>query len=164
MDLTLRLSAVNPLVIKWWIDGSFAVHQNMRSHTGSTLSMGTGSIWSNSIKQKINTRSSTEAELVAVDDMMPQILWTRYFLTDQDLTVGPIRILQDNKSAILLEENGRASSSKRTRHIQIRYYFVTDQVRKKAVTIEHCPTKLMTADFLQNHFRVQHFMSLEKQF
>jgi len=104
-DLTLRLSAKTPLVIKWWIDGSFAVHPNMRSHTGSTMSMGKGSIWSNSIKQKLNTRSSTEAELVAVDDMMPQILWTKYFLNEQGLDMAPIRILQDNKSAMLLEEN-----------------------------------------------------------
>jgi hypothetical protein len=94
--------------MKWWIDGSFAVHDNMQSHTGSTMSMGTGSMWSSSIKQKLNTRSSTEAELVAVDDMMPQVLWARYFLMNQGFNVALSRILQDIKSAMLLEENGMA--------------------------------------------------------
>ena len=80
------------------------------------------SIWSNSIKQKINTRSSTEAELVAVDDMMPQILWTRYFMEAQGYGSKNTIVYQDNKSAILLEKNGKMSSSKRTKHINIRYF------------------------------------------
>jgi hypothetical protein len=90
-ELVLRLSARDPLVMKWWIDGSFAVHDNMRSHKVSTMSMSTGSIWSSSIKQKFSTRSSTEAELLAVDDMMPQISWKRYFLMNQGFNVGSIK-------------------------------------------------------------------------
>ena len=86
---------------------------------GTVESMGTGSIWSHSVKQKINAQSFTEAKLVAVDNMMPQILWIRFFLTDQGLSVGPIKILQDSKSTILLEENGIASSSDWIRHKQI---------------------------------------------
>jgi hypothetical protein len=126
------------------------------------LAIGKGSIWSHSTKQKLNTRSSTEAELVAVDDMMPQVLWTKYFLADQGFDIGPIRILQDNKSAILLEENGMASSSKRNRHIQIRYYFVTDQVHKKAITIKHCPTKSMRADFFTKPLQGSAFYEFRK--
>jgi hypothetical protein len=103
----------------------------MQSHTESTMSMAESSIWSCSIKQKLNTRSSIEAEHYAVDDMMPQVLWIRYFLKNQGFNVGPASILQDNKSAILLEENGMASRSKRTCHIYIRYYFVTDQIHMK---------------------------------
>jgi hypothetical protein len=122
-ELVIRLSDRDPLDMKWWIDGSFAVHDNMRIHTGSKMSMGTGSMWPSSIKQKLNTRSSTEAELVAVDDIMPQVLWTIYLLMDQGFNVGPSRILQDNKSAMLLEENGMASSSKRT------YDFILSQIR-----------------------------------
>jgi hypothetical protein len=74
--------------------------------------MGTGSIWSSSIKQKLNTRISTEAELVAEDDMMPQNLWKRFFLKNQGFSDVPLRILQDNKSTIFLDENGMASRSK----------------------------------------------------
>jgi len=162
VDIVLRLSAQAPLVIKWWIDGSFAIHRDMRSHTGGTMTMGYGSIISNSTKQKLNTRSSTEAELVAVDDMMPQVLWTKQFLEEQGFQVHPVKILQDNRSAMLLEENGKASSSKRTRHIQIRYYFVTDQVAKKNVMIQHCPTKLMVADFFTKPLQGSPFHEFRK--
>jgi hypothetical protein len=162
IDIVLRLSARTPLVIKWWIDGSFATHRDMRSHTGGTMSLGGGSILSNSTKQKLNTRSSTEAELVAVDDMMPQVLWTKYFLEEQGFNVQPIEILQDNKSAMLLEENGRTSSSKRTRHIQIRYYFVTDQISKKNIVIQHCPTKSMVADFFTKPLQGSAFYEFRK--
>eukprot|EP00957_Ditylum_brightwellii_P104557 7967049-Ditylum_brightwellii.AAC.1 len=53
------------LTTQWWVDGTFTVHANMRSHTGTTMSLGKDSIYSASLKQKINTRSSTETELVA---------------------------------------------------------------------------------------------------
>ena len=68
---------------KWWVDSSYAVHPNMRSHTGVIMTLGKGTTYSASTKQKLNTKSSTEAELVAIDDAMAQILWTRHFLVAQ---------------------------------------------------------------------------------
>jgi hypothetical protein len=78
---------------------------------------------------------------------MPQIIWTRLFLEAQGYGVHESRIYQDNQSAMLMEKNGKASTSKRTRHINIRYFFVADRVQKKEVTIEYCPTGDMTGDF-----------------
>ncbi len=79
---------------------------------------------------------------------MPIILWTSYFLLEQGYGVIENLLLQDNKSLILLERNGRASSGKRTRHINICYFFISDQVNMKVVTIDWCPTKHMVADFM----------------
>lgn len=146
-DMPLILSANGSGVLKWHVDGSYTVHPNMRGHTGGGLTMGQGCPISTSTKQKLNTRSSTESELVAVDDLMPSILWTRQFLEAQDYNVRENVILQDNKSAILLEKNGKASSSKRTKHISVRYFFVTDMVKKDRVSIDWCPTDAMIADF-----------------
>ena len=116
----------------WYVDASFAVHPNMRSHTGGVFTMGRGfPINISSTKQKLNTRSSTESELGAVDDMMPFVLWTCYFLMAQGYGVTENLLLQDNRSSMLLERNGKASSSKRTRHINIRYFFITDRVNMK---------------------------------
>jgi hypothetical protein len=98
-------------------------------------------------KQKLNTRSSTEAELVAVDDMANLILWTRLFLDEQGYRVSRNLLHQDNKSAMLLERNGKRSSSKRTRAINIRYFFITDQIEKGNVEVQYCPTNLMIGDF-----------------
>jgi hypothetical protein len=83
-----------------------------------------------------------------VDDLMPSILWTRNFLKAQGYEVSENILYQDNKSSILLEKNGKASSSKRTRHISIRYFFVTDRIAKGELSIEWCPTADMIADFM----------------
>jgi hypothetical protein len=129
-DLPLILSANGSGILKWWVDGSFGVHPNMRGHTGGGLSMGRGFPIVSSTKQKLNTRSSTESELVAVDDKMPAVLWTRLFLEAQGYEVNENIIFQDNWSAILLQRNGKASSSKQTKHLNIRYFFVTDRIKK----------------------------------
>jgi hypothetical protein len=137
-DEVLFLSADDLHVIKWYVDASFAVHADFKSHTGGAMSYGTGVPISISRKQKLNTRSSTEAELVAVDDVSNLILWTRLFLDEQGYRVSRNVLHQDNKSAILLETNGKRSSSKRTRAINIRYFFIADQVEKGNVEIVHC--------------------------
>ena len=108
--------------------------------------MGRGFPIVTSTKQKLNTRSSTETEIVGVDDCMPAVLWTRYFMEAQGYGIQENIVYQDNKSAILMEKNGKASSSKRTKHINIRYYFVTDRIQKKDLTVEWCPTGDMIGD------------------
>ena len=147
-ELPLILSANGSGILKWWIDGSFAVHPNIRGHTGGGLSLGRGFPTVMSMKQKLNTKSSTETELVSVDECMPAVLWTRYFMDAQTYGVIENLVFQDNMSAILMEKNGKASSSKRTKHINIRYYFVTDRIKNKELSIKWCPTGDMTADFM----------------
>jgi hypothetical protein len=147
LDMILTLEADSPLILKWYIDGSYAVHEDMKSHTGGMLTLGNGSVYAPSTKQKINSKSSTEAELIAVNDVLGQALWTKYFLESQGLVVSRNTVLQDNKSAMLLEANGRLSSSKKTRRINIRYFFVQDRIQAGNLNIEHFPTKEMTADF-----------------
>jgi hypothetical protein len=119
----------------------------MRSHTGAVLSLGKGGVYSISTRQKINTKSSTEAELVGVDDAMSLIIWTKNFLEAQEYRASDNVVYQDNQSAMLLERNGRASSGKRTRHVDIRYFFVTDRINQKQMCVEYCPTEEMIADF-----------------
>jgi hypothetical protein len=145
--MPLTLEGTNMRIIKWWVDASYAVHPDMRSHTGATMSLDKGSIYSTSTRQKLNTKSSTEAELVGVSDAMSQILWTRYFMEAQGYGVDENVVGQDNMSTMLLENNGRASSSRRTRHINIRFFFVTDRIKNKEMSVAHCPTGEMVADY-----------------
>ena len=114
----LHLSAGNLRCIKWWVDASFAVHPGFKSHTGATMSFedGKGVVQSISRKQKLNTKSSTEAELVGVDNVSVAILWTKLFLEAQGYKILKNILYQDNKSAILLEENGKKSSGNRPEH------------------------------------------------
>ena len=131
----------------WFIDGAFAVHPDMKSHTGSYMTFGKGMVNGTSSAQKINTTISTEAEVVAVHDNMSAILWTRYFMEAQGYPMEPSVVHQDNESAILLETNGKGSSGKRTRHMNIRYFFVADVQERKQITMEYCPTDEMIGDF-----------------
>ena len=162
-DLPLRLSATEDWTLRWWIDGSHAVHPNMRGHTGGGLSLGLGFPISHSGKQKLNTRSSTETELVAVDDLMPTILWTKQFLEEQGHVVDDNLIYQDNQAAILLERNGKLSSGKRTKHINTRYFFVTDRISTGEVSVDWCPTEDMTGDFWTKPLQGSQFRRMRDQ-
>jgi hypothetical protein len=100
--------------LSWYVDASFAVHPDMRGHTGGTMTKGTGFPLDKSTKHKLNTNSSMESEIVAVNNLIPQILWACLFMKAQGFAVSNNILYQDNKSAMLLEMNGQASSSKRT--------------------------------------------------
>eukprot|EP00957_Ditylum_brightwellii_P075885 5767537-Ditylum_brightwellii.AAC.1 len=63
--MVLMLSADGLNVMKWWPDSAFAIHRDMRSHTGGTMMLGHGSVFSCSTKQKLVTKSSTEAKIVS---------------------------------------------------------------------------------------------------
>lgn len=111
-------------------------------------------------KQKLNSRSSMEAELVGVDDMMGTILWCQRFSSGQGRDVKPAMVFQDNQGAILLAENGGSSSSSRTRHVDVRYYFVTDCVKKGEVFIKYCPTTDLCSDVLTKPLQGNQFRRL----
>ena len=65
------------------------------------------------------------------------------------------KLYQDNKSTMLMEINGRASTLKRTKHIKAQYFFIKDKVTSGEVEIEHCPTDIMWADVLTKPKRGQ---------
>ncbi|MGC9200303.1 MAG: hypothetical protein ACP5E5_15625, partial [Acidobacteriaceae bacterium] len=67
-------------VIKWYVDSAYGVHPDLKSNTGAVMTYGGGAAQSISRKQKLNTRSSTEAELVGADDAATMILWTKLFM------------------------------------------------------------------------------------
>ena len=110
--LILTLWANNDGIIRWWIDASYAVHDDMKGHTRATLSLGKGGIYSGSWKQRLVACSSMESELVGVYDVLPQILWTKQFLEEQGWLDSATIVYQDNTSSILLERNRQSSSMK----------------------------------------------------
>jgi hypothetical protein len=134
-------------ILKWWVDSSFALHPNLRGHSGCGLSLGRGFPIVGSTKHKLNTWSSTEAELIGADDFMPAICWTQYFMEAQGYKAEDNILFQDDKSSILLEKDGKASSSKRTKHIDIRYFFITDRINKNELSVVWCPTGNMIGDY-----------------
>jgi hypothetical protein len=130
-----------------WVDAAYGVHMDMKSHTGGVISFGTGAVITKSAKQKLNTKSSTEAELVGASDCLPSTIWARMFLEEQGYILDGNHFYQDNESAIKLELNGRASCGQKSRHIDIRFFFIKDRLKTEHITLTHCDTEAMLADF-----------------
>jgi hypothetical protein len=66
-----------------WVDSSHAVHPDMKSHSGRIMSIGIRGFVPKSGKQKLNTKSSTEAERVGLSDYLPHTMLVKRFLKEQ---------------------------------------------------------------------------------
>ena len=131
-----------------WVDAAYGVHDiDMRSHTGGCMSFGTGTVHQKSSKQKINVKSSTEAEVVGTSEYVPYNVWFKNFLEEQGYKLLDNVLFQDNESSIKMETNGRRSCTGNSRHVHIRYFFVKDLIDKKQIRVVYCPTLKMLADF-----------------
>jgi hypothetical protein len=97
--LPLILSANRTSILKWWVDAAFSVHPNIQG--GGGLSLGRGFPIMSLTKQKLNTQSSMESEIVGADDFMLVICWTQYLMEDQGYQVQDNVLFQHNKSAIV---------------------------------------------------------------
>ena len=110
------------------------------------MSFGQGMALGYSWKHKKTAKSLTEGELFGVNDTLGHILWARYFSQEQGYDMEPSLIYQDNMSAILIKTNGKFSSSKRTKHIKIKYYHMKEKKDDGEIRFKHCPTEQMWAD------------------
>ena len=151
-----------PIHVIAYIDASFAIHPHMKSHTGCVITLGKGAIYAKSGTQRLMTKSSSEAELVALSHSANQVLWTRNFLRCQGHHQPPALIHQDNQSTIQLIRNGR-SNSECTRHVDIRYYFLHHRMSTSDIDIQYLPTKEMIADILTKPLQVELFRKLRKE-
>lgn len=121
------------------------------------MSLGKGAVTLMSQKQQLNTKSSAETEVVALDDASGQIQLSNYFIQLQGYKVKKMIVCQDNQSALLLEKNVKKSSSKQTRHMNIRYFFITGQIKKGEMTMRYCSTREMIADHFTKPLQGQLF-------
>ena len=98
-------------------------------------------------KQSLNGKSSTETEVIGASDYLPWVIWIARFMEYQGYTIDSKIFYQDNESAMKLEKNGRKSCGDKSRHIDIRYFFIKDVLRRENIDLQHCPTERMIADF-----------------
>jgi len=130
-----------------YVDGSHATHMNMRSHTGGCIVMGSGVLHARSSKQGLNSKSSSESELIAASDYLPYALWLIYFYEKQGYKIVRKELKQDNQSTMRWLKNGKRSSGKQSRHVNIRFFWVADVLKKNHVSVEYCSTHRMLGDF-----------------
>jgi hypothetical protein len=130
-----------------YIDASFGSHVDGRSRTGIALMMCGVCVGAWSAKQKLNTKSSTEAEIVGLSDGLSHVIWMRELLLAQGYDLPPTKVHQDNQGVLSIMREGR-SPKHRTKHLNIRHFFARDRVNSGDITLNYCPTREMVADVL----------------
>ena len=134
------------LQVEAHIDASFASDRTDRkSTTGAIVMVGGAIVWAKSGKQSIVTKSSFEAELVALSDMASMVLWVSMFMKDLGFDCGVPIIYQDNMSTMKVAEKG-LTNNPNTKHIDIRHLWITEVIKNKAIKLQYKKTDEMIAD------------------
>jgi hypothetical protein len=147
IDMPLILSPSERTKLEQSIDAAFGTHLDFKSHSASILRFLECTFQSRSSKQKNNAKSSTEAEIYSVSDNLPEGLWALQYLREQGETVEVLVVQQDNQSAIAMYQRGYSNSEK-TRHLNLRHFWIKDQVDNGFVQIVYTPTENIVADIL----------------
>ena len=143
----IRFTSTPNLHLQAFADASHLTNDDCSGQSGFTLLLAGGSIWTESKKQNIISQSSTEGEIIACNSATNAVVWTRRLLRDIGFApTKPTTIFQDNLSTITMLEVGRPTS--KSRHIKMRYFHVSSQIRNKEITLKYLPTSLMPADLL----------------
>eukprot|EP01036_Dinobryon_divergens_P034360 gene34360-44385_t len=138
------------------VDAAYGVTHDFKSMSGATTSLGGGSLHAQSKAQSLTTKSSFEAELVSLSDYGGRVIWTQNFLRAQGYEVQPARIEQDNQGTMAAIQKGNPPSD-RSRHINIRYFWLTDLIKSDEVTVNYVPTDLMISDILTKPLQGEKF-------
>jgi hypothetical protein len=147
LDMPLILTPIGAAILAQSIDAAFAVHLDLKSHSASVLRYLQCLFQAKSNKQKNIAKSSTEGEIYSVSDNLPEGLWALQYLHSQGDKVPFLIVEQDNQSAIALFQRGYSTSEK-TRHLNIRHFWIKDQVDSGLVQIQYVPTEDIVADIL----------------
>ena len=121
--------------------------EDRKSTSGGAFLVGERLVCWFSKKQSSVALSKAEAEYISAAAVSTQIVWMKRQLLDLGVeTVNPIRILCDSQSAIQISRNPVQHT--RTKHIDIRYHYLKDQVLEKLITMEFVSTQDQLADIL----------------
>jgi hypothetical protein len=162
VELGIVLRVGDLMSVEASIDASYGVHADGKSHSGLVISVGKGPIFVKSSKQKIVTKSSYEAELVALSDNASQVIWSRQFLIGQGFIFPLTKIYQDNKATISSIVKGTVGSE-RSRHIDIRRFWLTERIESGDVNVEYCCTDEMVSDLLTKPLQGDKFIYLRSK-
>ena len=130
-----------------FVDSSHAVHPDMRGHTGGAITFGTGILSPKASKQKMNSRSTNETEVIVNSEYLPINIWHEHFLEAQGYPLKNNWFLQDNEGAEKMAKNGRLSCGSNSRHINIKFFWISNRVKQGKIKIVRCHTERMLADF-----------------
>ena len=145
--------------LECFIDASFGVHPDRTSRTGVLIMLAGAAVGGWSGKQKLVSKSSTEAEVVGLSDGLSTILWVSLWLQAQGYDIRPVIVYQDNQSTLSLMKAGKKPNQK-TKHQEIRYFFAKSRVENGDICLVYKPTEDMLADILTKPVSGKLFSSL----
>jgi hypothetical protein len=148
-DLKMKIKPTS-LQLNASIDASHALHEDAKGQSGIIIMLGnTGPpVFCKSRKQKLVSRSSCESELIALNEFLPELEWARQFMIGLGFQQETSTVFQDNKASIILSNRSPGSTIGRTKHIQIRFFYVKQLIEQQKIKIEYLPTEEMLADIL----------------
>ena len=147
LDMPRVISIENFDKMDIFIDAAHGTHWDMRGQTGGCMRFDKGVIHCRTNKQNLNSKSSTETELIGNSDYLPYSIWIIYFFENQGYQIGEKLLHQDNQSTMRMLKNGKKSCGKQSRHINLRMFWTTDKLRELEISVVHCRTELMLGDF-----------------
>eukprot|EP00607_Mallomonas_marina_P008932 CAMPEP_0182421592 /NCGR_PEP_ID=MMETSP1167-20130531/6995_1 /TAXON_ID=2988 /ORGANISM="Mallomonas Sp, Strain CCMP3275" /LENGTH=545 /DNA_ID=CAMNT_0024598843 /DNA_START=210 /DNA_END=1847 /DNA_ORIENTATION=+ len=144
------------------VDASYGTHADRKSHTAVTCHIGKTSgafIW-RSKKQTVTADSSTVAEFIATHTAAQEIMWTRSILAELGYPQeGPTLLQEDNQSTIAMLNNDCHGA--KTKHIDIRYNLIREQVQRGVIKLVYCPTEDMISDILTKPLAPKPYLRLK---
>ena len=142
-------------------------NSNYKSTSGYVFILNGGAISWEAKRQTVLARSTTEAEYIGLGRAASQAVWLRAFLLELGLKDSISCLLMgDNQAALKLIDNPKYHD--RTKHINVQFHYIREQVNDKAITLKYVSTKNMTADVFtkvlkkHDHQRCMHEMGMEK--
>ena len=149
------------------IDASHNIHRDDKGHSGMILFIGDSPIFSRSTKQKLVATSSMHAEVLALFEALPYVIWMRDLLAELGYPQKPTVVEQDNKSALSIYEQGWNKSNK-TRHISVKYSFIIEQIQNGIIEPKYVSSNMIQADMLTkpitgNRFRDYYQVALRQK-
>ena len=146
-DFQLKIKCDN-MVLSASVDASFGVHRDGKSHSGMVLLVSGCPIFSRSTKQKSVATSSMHAEILALYEAIPYILWARELMRELGYEQkAATKIEQDNEAALTVYDQGWSKSNK-TRHLGIKYAFIGEQIEQDVIEPVYTKTNDVKADIL----------------
>jgi hypothetical protein len=147
MDLGIEYSGKEGLVMKVFVDADWGASENRRSIGGYIVILAGGAISWSCKKQGSVALSSTEAEYMALVQVLKESIWLQRLLRELGREAENAKtIYEDNQGAIALANNPEYHA--RTKHVDIQYHFVRECVENGDIELEYCPTADMVADAL----------------
>ena len=144
LDLKLLFKSGNNCTLEGYVDAAYANQSDCRSTSGFIFTLGGTPISWLSKRQSVVALSTAEAEYIAATESAKDGIWLKNLLKDLECKQNTVILHEDNQACIALSKNPQFHS--RTKHIQVDYHYIRDQVENGEFILKYIPTKSQLAD------------------